>query len=437
MAPAGILGRSVWKFPAFWPDLSLHNKDVGLNCFSAQELFWLAPPLASHIRYDYNRSFSDNIVNSALRCSDQSPAMLHAFLACFFLTVLPPDPATGFAQARVVSADDQILYTTQVFPEAKGDTSAQTRDALQRLSRITGGLDSLIRLHGIISPEAEEKAVLEELQKAFPDMSRRPSLTLVRSRTEQPGVLVGFDAVAESKNARSVAEWVALLPAGGRIDIAGQAEKADGTLEGCTRATLENLEKTLKFLGSDQSRIVQLKAFYKPAGDAAKLRRAVKQFFQGESPPLVLVEWDMAFPVEIEMVASTGPDAPVGLRYITPPGMTASPVFSRSAVVAGRFETVYTSGLVSPEGTVFSEQAAPIFAQLKSILTETGSDMNHLAKATYYVSNSEANKSLDKIRPTLYAPKRPPAASKAGVSGVLPGQGRGLVIDMIAVRFLK
>jgi enamine deaminase RidA (YjgF/YER057c/UK114 family) len=117
--------------------------------------------------------------------------------------------------------------------------------------------------------------------------------------------------------------------------------------------------------------------------------------------------------------------------------MTSSPVFSRTAVTQGRFETIYTAGLTAPEGTPQKDQAKPVFSQLKSILDSTGSDLEHLSKATYYVSNPDANKSLDTIRPTLYDPKRPPSASKAGVSGVMPGTGRGMLVDMIAIRIFK
>lgn len=359
--------------------------------------------------------------------------MINLLVTLAISVALPPDPVTGFAQAIVVPADSALIHTTQVFSEATGDIFTQTSAALNRLAPMTGGLDRIVRLHGIVDPKVDEHQLLEALKKNFPEPRRRPALTLVRSPLERPGTLVAFDAVAISTGGGQAA----LLPPGGRIDIAGQAEKADGTLAGCTKATLESLEKTLKGLGSDRSRIVQLKAFFKPMSDAATVRRIVREYFSGQEIPLVLVEWDMGLPIEIELVAATGPGTPVGMRFVTPPGMTSSPVFSRTAVTQGQFETIYTAGLTAPEGTTQNEQAKPIFAQLKSILDSTGSDMKHLSKATYYVSNPDANKSLDTIRPTLYDPKRPPSASKAGVSGVMPGTGRGMLVDMIAIRIFK
>lgn len=359
-----------------------------------------------------------------------SPALLT--VAC--LMTLPLDPTTGFALSRVVPADAPLIHTGQVYPTRHATLSEQVREALDKLAAVTGGLDRIVRLHGVVAPGVNDAELLRELQARFPDRSMRPALTLVRSHIEVPGMLVGFDAVAIFADGNTVTGISAMLPAEGRIDIAGQAEKADGTIAAATHATLESLERTLKHLGSDRSKIVQLKAFYQPANQAETVRKTVKQFFRGEDPPLVLVEWNMAIPIEIEVVAATGNGTSKGLRFVTPPGMTTSPVYSRTAVTEGRFETIYTAGLFAPTGTPPKDQAKPVFDQLKTILNQTGTDMRHLTKATYYVSNPDANKSLDAIRPSLYDPTRPPTASKAGVLGVIPAQGQGLLVDMIAVK---
>lgn len=350
--------------------------------------------------------------------------------------ILPPDQAHGFAAARIAPAGATILHTSQVFPESSGGLKEQVSDGLSQIARLCGGLDQILRLHATVASGVNKIEVIELLHKSFPDETKRPPLTLVESRIEIPGVRIAFDAVALGVKAEAVSGQSAVLEAGGRIDIAGQAEKADGTMAGATKATLESLEKTLKFLGSDLSKVVLVKGFVKSISEAETVRKVTSEYFGGKKPPLVLVEWTMALPIEIEMVASTGDQTPTGLRYLTPPGMTTSPVYSRTAIARGRFETIYTSGLTAPANTPEIEQAKPIFEQLKQVLTETKSNMNHLTKATYYVSRPDANKSLDTIRPTLYDPKRPPTASKAGVTNVIPGDGRGVTIDMIAVRFL-
>jgi hypothetical protein len=52
----------------------------------------------------------------------------------------------------------------------------------------------------------------------------------------------------------------------------------------------------------------------------------------------------------------------------------------------------------------------------------------HLAAA----STDEASRKLNELRPKYYDPKRPPAASKAMVTGV-GADGKSVTLDMIAV----
>jgi enamine deaminase RidA (YjgF/YER057c/UK114 family) len=61
-----------------------------------------------------------------------------------------------------------------------------------------------------------------------------------------------------------------------------------------------------------------------------------------------------------------------------------------------------------------------------------GTDLDHLVKATYYVTDEETSSRLDVIRPKFYSPNRPPAASRAMVAGVGFPE-RSVTIDMIAV----
>ena len=73
-----------------------------------------------------------------------------------------------------------------------------------------------------------------------------------------------------------------------------------------------------------------------------------------------------------------------------------------------------------------------MFSQLQVILKASGSDLRHLAKATYYVSDNDASVKLGELRPKFYDAQRPPAASKAQVFGVGMAN-RSLTLDMIAV----
>jgi enamine deaminase RidA (YjgF/YER057c/UK114 family) len=77
-------------------------------------------------------------------------------------------------------------------------------------------------------------------------------------------------------------------------------------------------------------------------------------------------------------------------------------------------------------------QVREIFGSLGELLKKTGSDFEHLVKATYYVTDDEASNKLNELRPEFYHPQRPPAASKAKVKGVGLA-GKTVTMDMIAV----
>lgn len=119
------------------------------------------------------------------------------------------------------------------------------------------------------------------------------------------------------------------------------------------------------------------------------------------------------------------------IEYYNPPEVNPSPTFSRAALVRTERQ-VYISGLSARASGDGEAQVRDVFDQLKQILSETGSDLRHLAKATYYVSDDDASTMLNKLRGEFYDPERPPAASKVTVHGV--GQPeRTLTMDMIAV----
>ena len=77
-------------------------------------------------------------------------------------------------------------------------------------------------------------------------------------------------------------------------------------------------------------------------------------------------------------------------------------------------------------------QVDEMLAELQRVLQEAGSDIRHLVKATYYVSDTAADERINAIRPTIYDPEHPPAASKLSVRGT-GRAGRASTFDMIAV----
>jgi enamine deaminase RidA (YjgF/YER057c/UK114 family) len=92
---------------------------------------------------------------------------------------------------------------------------------------------------------------------------------------------------------------------------------------------------------------------------------------------------------------------------------------------------VFVSGLHG-ESADPAAQVGEMFGELQRVLQEAGSDIRHLVKATYYVSDGAADDRINAIRPTIYDAQHPPAASKLFVRGTAR-PGKASTFDMIAV----
>jgi enamine deaminase RidA (YjgF/YER057c/UK114 family) len=232
---------------------------------------------------------------------------------------------------------------------------------------------------------------------------------------------------------------LAMIPASAtsRVFVSGQAEKGDGTVADATKQTMASLFRTLKFLELSHVDVVQVKGFLAPMSKSSDAIKAIREAFAPAAcPPIVLVEWQSpSLPIEIELVAATRNPLPMKrpvIEYLTPPEMKSSPVYSKVARVQSP-STIFLSGLYGTQSDPDSEaELRDLFAQTKSLAEAAGSDLKHLAKATYYVSAKGSSDQHNKLRPEYYDPARPPAASKAIVKGV-GRAGRTITWDMIAV----
>ena len=352
---------------------------------------------------------------------------------------LGPSPTT-----RAVIVDDvALVHTGQILPQHQPRTTPLPQNIEEQFVVVSaelmktlvaaGDLHSLVKLNVYVS-KLESIAVIDRILAAPKSLyENRPAVSYVV--TQLPGnALVGIDAVAVARSAPrsvSVSGAVAVMPKGSRIYIAGQAEKGANLAE-ATRNTLQSLRKTLQFLGRQDSDIVQLKSFLSPMANVEEAQKEFTAFFGDRPvPPTVWVEWTTPL-IEIELIAWGGEKkAGPAIEFITPPGMTASPVYSRVARTNSD-RLIYLPGLYSREKTDAAGEVVDIFDQLGIAAQKTGSDLKHLVKATYYCSNNDTSAKLNELRPKYYDQARPPAASKALVAGVGRAD-RGLTIDMIAV----
>jgi enamine deaminase RidA (YjgF/YER057c/UK114 family) len=357
-----------------------------------------------------------------------------------------PDDATETSMAVVVDGAANLAFTEQIMPVgaddkviAPGRVDEQVGAVLDRLESTlkdaNSGLERLVKVDVYVArPDA-----IAAFQKSFARRiagKARPAASFVVGALSRAEALVAIDAIAvTSVSGVKPGGRFAILPVGPKAFVSGQADP-DADLALATRKTLEGLSATLKFVGSDRSQVVRLKAFMQPmtAASRAAIEREVSAFFGGKDvPPLSLVEWRSSpnQPIEIEVVAASREAVDVPVEYLTPPALKASPLFSRVARV-NEGPVIYVSGLYGLSATTGAAQVETIFDKLAAVLSEAGSDFRHLAKATYYVSDEAASRALNDLRPRYFDPKRPPAASKAFVAGVGLEQ-RTVTLDMIAV----
>jgi enamine deaminase RidA (YjgF/YER057c/UK114 family) len=386
---------------------------------------------------------------------------------------IEPNEKTG-SSAAVEVGDVPLVHTAQILPLR--DDQPPPREPLDQVARVLENIDTVLRefdsglelsvkLNWYVASADLVPHVHTALASRFRGVSK-PAVSMVVTRLPHPQSLVAADAVATTtrnlsndavkiratgsnapiaarSDTASQHSVAAITPRGSRIYVSGQAESG-ATLSEATRKTLESLRATLEFLERTDADVVQLKAFVTPMAEAASVYQEVGQFFAGRpTPPIVLVEWksSASTPIEIELIAWGGrTQREAHVEYLTPPGMTVSPVYSRVARINAT-SSIYMSGLVATDNASRVEvEHAPaaeretkdVFATLNRLLGQTNSDFRHLVKATYYVSNNDASAKLNELRPTYYDPQRPPAASKALVDDV--GRvGLGLSLDMIAV----
>ena len=331
-----------------------------------------------------------------------------------------------------------------------GSADQQIEQVLANLEAVledsASGMDKLVRVNVYALSTQIVARFREHLSKRL-NPGVRPAITSVLTPFAHRGALVAVDAVAGAadsgksvalKRCRSVAgddrcADAAVLPRGGVAYLSGQPDEASLTQSAVTRS-MSNLMKTLGHLRLSPKHVVQVKVFLRPVTSADEVLREVQQFFPDQiTPPVVFVEWLAAVPVEIEMIAQYPlPGKPAKkVEYFTPPEVRPSNTFSKVALLKAE-QVIYISGLDAREPSRGEPQGVFVFEQLQEILTKVGSDMRHLVKGTYYVSDDDAARWVDRCRPRYYDPACPPAASKVMVHGV--GQsGRTMTVDMIAV----
>jgi len=352
-----------------------------------------------------------------------------------------PDPS--FGPDAVVVNRGNLVHTRQFL--ASG--TAEDRFGLPGL---IAELESLCQSHQLelaqvaklnLYVDTTQEGVLSAVHEVLADTwstEAGPALTLIHSGLPG-GAMVAADAIIAApagggSETLSITPDSATLPAHRDIlQVSGRAARS-GTLEEATRETMAQLLRVIAEAGSGPSDVVQVKTFLQPMEQWEHAKKAIEEAF-GEHPvpPIVIVEWTSSLPTEIEMIAATPNRAETTetVTFFTPEGDKPSPVFSRVARVHAD-QVIFVSGIPTASNETAFEETKRVFARLHDVTTSAGSDLRHLAKATYYVSDDQFSKQLNEVRPHVYDPERPPAASKVEVSSTGNGASK-MVMDFIAV----
>ncbi len=370
---------------------------------------------------------------------------------------LEPDQATGTAKAVVVSDSEALAHTALMLPlNRRGNVVGPEKVAVQA-DQVLNNLDPALRIAGsslgqavklnVYLAQAGDRPKVQQVLASRFSTGQKPAAAFVVGALPRADALLAMDAVAISsvetktvkcffpgEKAMGIAS-VAVLPAGPKVYVSGMADTNNLPL--ATRKTLEKLIAAIGHLGLAKAEVVQLKAFLQPMTDVEAVRREFVEFFDGHAPPVVFVEWISPAPnppIEIELIAAARGDFSKesdSVSFITPPGTTDSKVFKRVTRV-NHGSQIYVSGLYGMKASDGAGQVREIFDSLGDVLKQTGSGFEHLAKATYYVTDNDASDQLNVLRPQFYNPQRPPAASKAKVTAV-GAPGKTVTMDMIAV----
>jgi len=374
------------------------------------------------------------------------------------ISSIEPDDATGASNAVILNGAAPLVHTAIVLPLAADgervgadDSAEQTAHVLKDMERILevskSGMDQIVRLNVYAANDEVVAGVETALAETFAGPNK-PAVTVVVGAPAHPGALVAMDAIAATNagapgrirhralHGRQNRAHAAILPAGRAVYISGQAEPGD-TPADATLNTLESLRDTLAWLELGLIHVVHVKTFMKPMDAVGEVDGAIDAFFEGAIvPPVTHVEWTNNAPIEVELIVSapegTASQANGPISYLTPPDLTASPVFCRVTVIDSD-RRIYVAGLNGDNTESAEAEVRSLYGELGRILELAGSDMNHLVKATYYCATDATSSALNAIRPEFYDPERPPAASKALVRST-GRAGKGITVDMIAVR---
>ena len=336
-----------------------------------------------------------------------------------------------------------LAHTAMFFGSASGRRSPGISEIAVQLGAVArhygAKLEDVVKLNLYVANASSGlmEEIKSEIRQTWP-RGNSPALTMIPSPVPGGSSDVAADAVIAVPTVGAAVtrfrNQAAVMPAERDIlYVSGRV--APGGLATAASATMRQLFDVLAHLGSTPADVVQVKAFIQPMSRWETVRNEIDRAFGDTgSPPVVYAAWTSpSRATEIELIAAAPErqETEASISYVTPPGDQASPVYSRVARVHAD-EVIYIGGIVAGDAATPEREVRSVLDELGRLAEMAGSNLSHLAKATYYVAAKPASTMLNRSRPQYYLPTRPPAASKISVA-TIGVRDRTLLMDMVAV----
>ncbi|MCP4855545.1 MAG: hypothetical protein GY903_13725 [Fuerstiella sp.] len=364
-------------------------------------------------------------------------------------------PESAFSYAVTVERGD-LAYTRQILAIDADPGDFGAGELIKKLETIAAlrdaKLSDVVRLNIFLADERKVlRAAAEKMVVDHWPAGKTPALTFIPGRI--PGnVPLACDAVialnqesqnvvpitdSEAKSQLKVAAFVA--PAARDIIYAsGRAMKGKAYEESVPLAIDALLKDYVFTQGATRNDVLQIRAYIGDLDHWVKAKKLIQQTLAADvAPPIVFIQWARNDSVEIEFITSAPYKAKTTetVSFKTPKTLKKSPVFSRIALLHSDTLT-FMSGMVGSTNHNPEMQVASLFDELQLRAKAVGSDLRHLVKATYLVSDQHVDQAVNALRPNYYDPERPPAASKIFRKSI-GVDGRHLLVDMITVPITK
>jgi len=332
---------------------------------------------------------------------------------------LPKDPPVA-----IVAETSRLQF--HVTPlSAKGLLSAQVREALKALPRITGGA-TIVKLRAFVAGSGDMRRVQAIVSETFTEHHwPLPVLSVVQvGGLPLEGAQVVLEAASIAKRD---------LNPHGLIFLAGQQVTGPGPLDPVAplaEKSLAGLRTAVTAGGATPGDVLRGTCFLSSLDDLAKVRAHVAASFPAAAWNFVQIQRAPARAiVECEAVARGQAQSGEALEFLNPEGLAKSPNYSQLARVSA--PRIALTGTQVAFG-IQDADAKLAFSRLEKELGQVGASLKNAAMSSVYPLSEASANLVRKVRFEYLDQARPPASTMLLFEG-LPSMDASFALDVVAV----